>query len=188
MGSSPWEESKMAEISDECERLRPSAEAVKTWRADDQTTAAERPLRVLIVDDNADLTYMMSELIDKCGHDVRVAGDGPTALQTAATFHPDVMFVDIAMPKMDGFRVANEIRRSSVVDDCLLIAVTGYGNAAHHTLGMQAGFDHYVVKPVAFRTLSELLLLARHRLVRSVEAQEITRKSIGARASCLDQP
>ncbi len=169
------------------ERFQEPAEVVNTWRDDDESAsiaAAYRPLRVLIVEDNRDLAYMMSVLIEKCGHDVRIAYDGPTALETAAAFHPDVLFVDIALPKMDGFCVAREIRRSSVVSDFLLIAVTGYADEAHHALGMKAGFDHYVTKPVAFRTLSELLLLARNRLVRSVAERDESRESIYARASC----
>ena len=170
-----------------CERFQESAEVVNTWRDDDESAtiaAAQRPLRVLIVDDNRDLAYMMSALIEKCGHEVRIAYDGPTALEMAAAFQPDVLFVDIALPRMDGFCVARELRRSSVVSDSLLIAVTGYADEAHHALGMKAGFDHYVAKPVAFRTLSELLLLARNRLVRSVEERDEAHEAIYASASC----
>jgi CheY-like chemotaxis protein len=170
-----------------CERFQASAEVAKTWRDDDDSAtiaAAHRPLRVLIVDDNRDLAYMMSALIKKCGHDVRITYDGPTALEMAAAFKPDVLFVDIALPGMDGFCVARELRRPGVVSDSLLIAVTGYADQAHHALGMKAGFDHYVPKPVAFRTLSELLLLARNRLVRSVEERNEVREARYARASC----
>ncbi|MEX2137824.1 MAG: response regulator [Pirellulales bacterium] len=172
MGANTWEGSKAAANREACEPVQTFAEQVTTWRHDDESVtirAANRPLRVLIVDENTDLAYMMSVLVQKCGHEVQIAYDGPTALKMVAALHPDVAFVDIAMPKMDGLCLARELRRSSVVDDCLLIAVTGYADADHHALGMQAGFDHYLIKPVAFRTLSELLLLARNRLVRSVE-------------------
>ena len=172
------------------ERFGQRADFVTTWRDDDDSapmSARNRPMRVLIVDDNTDLAYMMSMLVQKCGHEVQVAYDGPTALKMVAAFRADVAFVDIAMPTMDGFRLARELRRSSVVGNCLLIAVTGYADAAHHALGMQAGFDHYVIKPVAFRTLSELLLLARKRLVRSVD-EAVTMSELHeanyARASC----
>ena len=127
---------------------------------------------------------MMSVLVEKCGHDVRIAYDGPTALNMAAVFHPDVLFVDIALPKMDGFCIARELRRPGVVNDSLLIAVTGYADEAHHTLGMQAGFDHYIIKPVAFRTLAELLLLARNRLLRSAEARDEACETMCAETSC----
>jgi DNA-binding response OmpR family regulator len=175
--------SKMTADLEICEQLQASAEVVKTWQDDDDcatNVAAQRPLRVLIVEDSRDLAYMMSVLIEKCGHDVRIAYDGPTALEMAAAFHPDVLFVDIALPRMDGFCVARQIRRSSMVSESLLIAVTGYADQAHHALGMKAGFDHYVAKPVAFRTLSELLLLARNRLVRSVEERNEVREAIHA--------
>jgi DNA-binding response OmpR family regulator len=180
MDRKTWSGSKVTAKS--CDGFQESAAVVDAWQDDENATivAAHRPLRVLIVDDNRDLAYMMSVLIEKCGHDVRVTYDGPTALEMAAAFHPDVLFVDIALPKMDGFCVAREVRRSSVVSESLLIAVTGYGDQAHHSLGMKAGFDHYVVKPVAFRTLSELLLLARNRLVRSNEGQDEAREAIHA--------
>lgn len=171
MGRKTWDPRKMTTVREIGEQFQASAEGVKPWRHEERATitAAKRPLRALIIDDNEDLAFMMSMLVQKCGHEVQVAYDGPTALKMVAAFHPDAAFVDIAMPTMDGFRLARELRRSSVVGDCLLIAVTGYADAAHHALGMQAGFDHYVIKPVAFRTLSELLLLARKRLVRSVD-------------------
>ena len=156
------------------------AEDVATRRGGDERatiTAANRPLRALIVEDNTDLAYMMSELVQQCGHEVQTASDGPTALEKFVAFRPDVAFIDIAMPKMDGFGVARELRHSGQLDDCLLIAVTGYADATHHEIGMQAGFDHYMVKPVAFRTLAELLVLARNRLVRSVEARNGARES-----------
>jgi len=163
---------KRAADREACEPFQASAEVVKSLLDDDEiatTAAPSRPLRALIVDDNTDLAYLMSVMVHKCGHEVQIAYDGPTALEMAAAFHPDVLFVDIALPKLDGFCVARELRRRNLAGDSLLIAVTGYADEAHHSLGMQAGFDHYVVKPVAFRTLSELLLLARNRVVRSVE-------------------
>jgi DNA-binding response OmpR family regulator len=181
MDRKTWSGSKVTAKS--CDGFQESAEVVNAWQDDDESApivAADRPLRVLIVEDNRDCAYMMCMLIEKCGHDVRVTYDGPAALEMAAAFHPDVLFVDIALPKMDGFCVARELRRSSVVSESLLIAVTGYADQAHHALGMKAGFDHYVAKPVAFRTLSELLLLARNRLVRSIEGRDEAREAMYA--------
>ena len=169
-----------------CVRVQASAEVLKTWPGDDESAtiaAPSRPLRVLIVDDNVDLAYMMSVMVQKCGHEVQIAYDGPTALEMAEAFHADVLFVDIALPKLDGFCVASELRRQNLANDALLIAVTGYADEAHHALGMKAGFDHYVVKPVAFRILSELLLLARKRMVRSVDERDEASKAIDVSAS-----
>jgi CheY-like chemotaxis protein len=185
MGRKPWGKPRIAQDREITEQFWLPAEFVKTWPdEDDSATSAarSRPMRVLIVDDNTDLAYLMSMLVQKCGHEVQVAYDGPAALKIAAALHPDVALVDIAMPQMDGLCVARQLRRSGMFDDCLLIAVTGYGDAAHHALGMQAGFDHYMVKPVAFRTLVELLQLARNRLMRSVEERDAERDSIYASA------
>ena len=168
------DESKMTGNRDVCERSQIPAEVVTTWRVDRESAAfaaANRPLRALVVDDNMDLAYMMSVSIEKCGHEARIAYNGLAALKIAAVFHPDVAFIDIAMPRMDGYCVARELRQTSEFNDCLLVAVTGYADAAHDALGMKAGFDHYMVKPVVFRTLVELLHLARNRLVRSVEGR-----------------
>jgi CheY-like chemotaxis protein len=175
----------MAADREVCEQCPESVDIVTTTRDDEESAtfaARNRPLRVLIVDDHTDLAYLMSTLVQKCGHEVQTACDGPAALETAAAFHPDVAFVDLALPKMDGLCVARELRGSGRYDDCLLIAVTGYADAAHHALGMKAGFDHYMVKPVAFRTLLELLVLARNRLVRSFEKRDAARDSIHASA------
>ena len=171
-----------------CVRVQASAaEVLKTSQGDDESATIappSRPLRVLIVEDNTDLAYMMSVMVQSCGHEVQIAYDGPTALRMAEAFHADVLFVDIALPKLDGFCVASELRRRNPANEALLIAVTGYADEAHHALGMQAGFDHYVVKPVAFRTLSELLLLARKRLLRSDEEREESSEAVYANASC----
>lgn len=176
--------SRMAADREVVELPLEPADVAQAWRGDYESAtmaARTRPLRVLIVDDNNDLAYSMSMLIQKCGHEFQVAYDGPTALEMAAGLHPDVAFVDIAMPEVDGLCVARELRRSGNFHDCLLIAVTGYADAEQHALGMQAGFDHYMVKPVAFRTLAELLHLARNRLVRSVKAEDEAPEAIDGR-------
>ncbi len=181
MAEQSWDELQTTAEQKVRERSPAAGEDMPAGHDDEASArmaAAQRPLRVLVVDDNRDLAYMMAALIEKCGHEVRIAYDGPAALEIATAFHPDVLLVDIALPGMDGFCVARELRRPGVVSDFLLIAVTGYADEAHHALGMKAGFDHYVPKPVAFRTLSELLLLARNRLVRSVEKREAAREGL----------
>jgi CheY-like chemotaxis protein len=181
MDRKSWDESNLTANRDPCERFQESAEVVDAWQDDENANlAAHRPLRALVVDDNMDLAYMMSVMIEKCGHEARIAYDGLAALKIASAFDPDVAFIDIAMPRMDGYCVARELRQPSEFSDCLLVAVTGYADAAHHALGMKAGFDHYVAKPIAFRTLSELLLLARNRLVRSNEGRDEAREAMYA--------
>jgi len=177
MGRKPWRKPRIAQDREIPAQFWLPAEFVETCLDEDDSAtfaARNRPMRVLIVDGNTDLAYMMSMLVQKCGHEAQVAYDGQAALEIAVAFHPDVAFVDLALPKMDGLCVARELRRSDKYDNCLLIAVTGYADAAHHALGMKAGFDHYMVKPVAFRTLVELLQLARNRMDRSVAVCEAT--------------
>src|SRR5687767_9917179 len=98
MGRKPWGKPRIAQDREIPEQFWVPAEFVKTWQDDDSATLAarNRPMRVLIVDDDTDLAYLMSTLVQKCGHDFQVAYDGHAALKTAETFHPDVAFVDIA--------------------------------------------------------------------------------------------
>ena len=89
--------------------------------------------------------------------DVRTAYDGPTGLLAAAEFHPEVVLLDIGLPKMDGYEVARRMRRHSGRDHLLLIALSGYGQAEDRQRSMQAGFDHHFVKPMAPDVLVNLL-------------------------------
>jgi len=104
--------------------------------------------RVLIVEDNADARESLGMLLEMQGHDVRSAQDGDTALKIVEEFLPEVVLLDIGLPKMDGFEV---IRRLHVPMDGAqpaVIAVTGYGHAEDRRRTKEAGFDHHLTKPV----------------------------------------
>ena len=113
--------------------------------------------RVVVVDDNRDATDSLVWLLQKAGHHVVGCYAGQDAIEKACACQPDVMLVDIAMPGVDGIQVARRIRQSDHNKNTLLIAITGYSDDAQRQLGLSAGFDHWLVKPVEFPVLCGLL-------------------------------
>ena len=113
--------------------------------------------KVLLIDDNVDLTTTMSALLRLGGHDVVVCGDGPSGIDAAIEFLPEVVLIDIGLPGMNGYEVAGRLRSMPQFDQTLLVAVTGYGQADDRRRAHEAGFDHHLVKPVFFDALQQLL-------------------------------
>lgn len=117
----------------------------------------ERSLRVLVVEDNVDAADSLSMLLQLYGQDVQVARTGPTALEMAATYRPDVVLPDIGLPGMDGYEVARQLRQKPELKGTVLCALTGYSpSEADRQRQQDTGFDHYYVKPVDAETLLEL--------------------------------
>jgi PAS domain S-box-containing protein len=114
----------------------------------DRPAPVTRPMRVLVVDDNIDAAEMLAEWLGAVGHAVRVAADGPTALEIAADFKPDVALLDIGLPVMDGYEVARRLREQPGCAKMRLIALTGYGQESDHDRSRRAGFEDHLVKPV----------------------------------------
>ena len=114
----------------------------------DHPSPVGRPLRVLVVDDNIDAAEMLAEWLGAVGHGVRVAADGPTALELAAQFRPDVALLDIGLPVMDGYEVARRLRDLPGCAKIRLIALTGYGQESDHERSRRSGFEDHLVKPV----------------------------------------
>ncbi len=112
------------------------------------SSTSDAPLRVLVVDDNHDSAETLSLLLQMLNHDVTSAHDGEEALQMANELEPDVVLLDIGLPKMDGYEVARRIRREPWGGGAMLVAITGWGQAEDKDLSRQAGFDHHLVKPV----------------------------------------
>ena len=108
---------------------------------------ASRPLRVLVVDDNIDAATTLVGLLTLLGHRVAIAHDGPGALATATETRPDLVFVDIGLPGMDGYALATALRAAGL-DRAALVAVTGYGAAEDARRSHDRGFAHHLVKPV----------------------------------------
>jgi CheY-like chemotaxis protein len=113
--------------------------------------------RLLVVDDNKDAAESMSMLLEMWGHDVAYAYDGPTALETAEQWQPEAVFLDIGLPGMDGYEVAERLRELPHAKDAVLIAITGYGQDDDRLRSRQAGIDHHLVKPVAPDALRSLI-------------------------------
>ncbi len=113
--------------------------------------------RVLVADDNYDSATSLSILLNDAGYEIRTAGDGAQALQTAAEFRPDIALLDIGMPMLNGYEIARRIRDQPWGRDVLLIAVTGWGGPEHRQQTSAAGFDHHLIKPVDPAALTQLL-------------------------------
>jgi DNA-binding response OmpR family regulator len=117
-----------------------------------------RILRVLVVDDNRDTADSLAVLVRMWGHEVQAAYNG-SAIHAVPVFKPDVIVLDIGLPKMDGNSMARRVRQQAGAGDTLIIAVTGYHDEARRLLSTEAGVDHYLIKPVDPRVLEKLLLL-----------------------------
>jgi CheY-like chemotaxis protein len=120
--------------------------------------AGESPKRkLLVVDDNRDAAESMSMLLEMWGHEVAYAYDGPSALRTAQQWRPQAVFLDIGLPGMDGYEVAERLRELPQGKDAVLIAITGYGQEDDRRRSQRAGIDHHLVKPVAPDALRRLI-------------------------------
>jgi CheY-like chemotaxis protein len=145
--------------SDAVARPPPVEKIMTPWRAGSTNRfhpARSGMLRVLVVDDNRDAADTLAILVKRWGHAPRVAYDGATALIMAIDEPPDVVFLDIGMPEMDGFQLARQLRRQIRFTDTLLVAVTGWADQEHRRLWQEA-FDCYLIKPVDPPLLENLL-------------------------------
>ena len=122
-------------------------------------TAPQR--RLLVVDDNVDAAESLALLLQLKGHDVRVVHDGPSALAAVEADPPDLVFLDIGMPVMNGYEVAQRLRQRPGLENLLLVAMTGWGQKEDRCRSQEAGFDRHLVKPVEPDALRQLLARPR---------------------------
>jgi signal transduction histidine kinase len=113
--------------------------------------------RILVVDDNVDSAESLAMVLRVTGHQVRTAHDGAEALEVAAQFAPEIVLLDIGLPKMNGYEVARVLRSRYPDRDILIVALTGYGQEEDRRRSREAGFDHHLVKPVQPAVLKPLL-------------------------------
>jgi signal transduction histidine kinase/DNA-binding response OmpR family regulator len=134
------------------------AEPADAPRPAPEPAAARGPARrVLVVDDNRDAAESLGLLLEVAGHQVRLCHDGPSALQAAEEYQPEVVLLDIGLPAMDGYQVARQLRARPTTRQALLVALTGYGQEEDLRRAREAGFDHHLVKPADLETLTGLL-------------------------------
>jgi signal transduction histidine kinase/CheY-like chemotaxis protein len=114
-------------------------------------------LRIMVVDDNVDAAATLAELLALTGHTVQVAHGGAQAVALAASFLPEVMFLDIGMPGMNGYQTARALRAVAQHGAMLLVALTGWGGDDDRTQTSAAGFDHHLTKPVDLEAVLSLL-------------------------------
>jgi len=115
------------------------------------------PRRILVADDNADAASAMAEILGVIGHDVRTAVDGLEAIEVAERFRPDLILLDIGMPRVDGYEACRRIRQRAWGRHVPIYAVTGWGQASDRRRTREAGFTAHLVKPVSIDAINELI-------------------------------
>jgi len=114
--------------------------------------------KILVVDDNPDAAELVSQLLVRQGHDVRSAHRPSEAIVLAAEFQPDIAFIDIELPVMDGFELMARLRALPELRDCRFIAISGYDDADDRKRSRRLGFEAHLIKPISMETLEQLVL------------------------------
>jgi CheY-like chemotaxis protein len=114
--------------------------------------------RVLVVDNVTDTADSLAILLRLWGYRAEARYEGGAALEAARTFQPQVVLLDLGMPRMDGFEVARRLCKKPAAQHAVLIAITGYGNESYRIRAQEAGFHHYLLKPVDTDDFLELLI------------------------------
>jgi signal transduction histidine kinase/DNA-binding response OmpR family regulator len=121
------------------------------------STVVTPSLRILIVDDSKDAAECLGTLLSLDGHEILATVSSKEAVESALSFKPDVALLDIGLPEVDGFELARRFTAAPGLQDVCLIALTGYGHPEDKARAKEAGFDHYLVKPVELSTLRRTL-------------------------------
>jgi PAS domain S-box-containing protein len=130
-------------------------EAISSQPTPEPTNAS--PRRVLVVDDNEDAASSLATLLNMTGNETEIAHDGLEAVQAAERFRPDLILLDIGLPKLNGFDVCQRIREQPWGKEMVMVALTGWGQEDDRRRSKQAGFDYHMVKPVDYAALMKLL-------------------------------
>ena len=131
-----------------------SAPALDSGQTTSMPTNARR---ILVVDDNRDSAETLAELLELLGNETRAAFDGEEAMEAAEAFRPDVVMLDIGMPRLNGYEVARKMRGQPWGRAMMLVALTGWGHEDDRRRSSAAGFNHHLVKPVDFDALTQIL-------------------------------
>ena len=148
--------------------------------------AADRPLAIVLIDDNPDIRETMFDLLTTWGHNVETAADGPSGVELILRTRPDLAFVDIGLPRLDGYGVAAQVREQLGFDRTRLVAMSGFGQEADRRRSLEVGFNAHLVKPADIDAILERAVpLARtgdvdadtHRAQRKQEARRKDQRS-----------
>ncbi len=131
--------------------------AARSPQAAGSTAEAAHPRRIVVADDNPDAAASLAEILTLLGHEVWTAGDGVEALEKVEAVGPDIVFLDLGMPRLDGIEAARRIRQTPAGHDARLIALTGWGQEADRQRTREAGFDQHVIKPIDAPQLNAIL-------------------------------
>jgi PAS domain S-box-containing protein len=141
------------------EDAKPCA-AVATLKKKPEAVTSQH--RILVVDDNHDSGHMLSLLLKAKGHEVRTASDGLEAIAIADEFRPDIILMDVGMPKLNGYEATRRLREKPYGKDIMIVALTGWGQASDVARSIEAGCSAHLVKPVDFAELERLLANAKN--------------------------
>ena len=140
-------------LCDDAVSAKPAAYA----QAPPAPRVVESPCRVLVVDDNADAALTMALMLRMSGHEVETAEDGLQALEIASVFGPQVVLLDLGMPKLNGYETAKRIREAPWGHNVSLVALTGWGQPKDRQRTLEAGFNAHLVKPVGSSELMDVI-------------------------------
>jgi CheY-like chemotaxis protein len=115
------------------------------------------PRRIVIIEDNHDSAQVLVLLLKRWGHDVHLAYDGVSGIELVSRVKPDLVLVDIGLPRLDGYRVAQELRLLETTPAMVLVAMTGYGTETDRQKALRAGFDRHLTKPVLSADLASVV-------------------------------
>lgn len=113
--------------------------------------------RVLVIDDDPDGAEMVAEMLEVLGYQSKFALNGPSAIALAKVFLPQVILLDLSLPEMDGYEVAKQLRGEAVLAGVRIVAVTGWSGSEREKKARDAGFDHYLIKPIQLAALKPIL-------------------------------
>ncbi|AMV17382.1 PAS domain S-box protein [Planctomyces sp. SH-PL14] len=128
-----------------------------THRGGSAGMVAESRRRILVVDDNRDAAESLGMMLRLMGHEIRTAGDGPAAIEAAEIYRPEMILMDIGLPKLNGYEACRRIRDQAWSHGMVIVALTGWGQEEDRRRSQEAGFDHHLVKPVDMNDLSTTL-------------------------------
>jgi two-component system, sensor histidine kinase len=115
------------------------------------------PRKVLLVDDNVDAVAVVAAWLKRAGHEVHEARDGVTATELARRIRPDIVFLDLGLPGLDGLGVARQLRSDPNLSRMRIVAMTGSGREDDRQAAREAGFDQYLLKPIDLDFVRSLL-------------------------------